>query len=92
MFDKFGDFDRNSMSPIKCAGCVQGVLCGHKTGKFDKFTYPYHRKYLQTKKVPFPEELKKKDGEAKVVAELEGDDMYFDMILKYEDYLLDKDF
>jgi hypothetical protein len=54
-----GEFDASCRSPAKCAGCVQSVLCGHKTGRFDRYTFPYDRKYLRTQRVPFPEELRK---------------------------------
>lgn len=55
-------FDPKHRSPSKCAGCVQSVLCGHKTGRFDSFTYPYDQKYLNLKRVPFPEELRRADN------------------------------
>jgi hypothetical protein len=52
-----GPFNSSRRSPSRCAGCVQSVLCAHKTGRYDSYTFPYDRKYLQTKHVPFPEEL-----------------------------------
>jgi hypothetical protein len=58
-----GHFDATHRSPSKCAGCVHGVLCGHKMGLFDRYTFPYDRRYLETKRVPFPDELRKQKGE-----------------------------
>jgi hypothetical protein len=61
MNDSGGSFDRNIISPAKCAGCAVRVLCGHKTGQYDEYTYPYSEKYIKTKYVPFPEELIRKN-------------------------------
>jgi hypothetical protein len=59
-----GPFSPARRSSATCAGCVQSVLCAHKTGRYDAYTFPYDRKCLQTKHVPFPEELRKpKDKE-----------------------------
>jgi hypothetical protein len=59
MLDGRGEFDPTHRSASKCAGCVQSVLCGHKTGRFGSFTFPYSKQYLNTIRVPFPKELSK---------------------------------
>jgi hypothetical protein len=60
MRDGEAKFDPALRSSTRCAGCVQSVLCGHKNGQFNSFTFPYDRRYMETKLVPFPEELRKK--------------------------------
>jgi hypothetical protein len=64
MSNRGGPFSPSSRSPAKCAGCVQGVLCAHKTGRFNTYTFPYDHKYLQTKRVPFPDDLRRRRGDA----------------------------
>jgi CRISPR/Cas system-associated exonuclease Cas4 (RecB family) len=54
-----GPFSPDRRSPSRCAGCVHSVLCAHKTGRFDAYAFPYDRNCLQTRRVPFPEELRK---------------------------------
>ena len=54
-----GEFDIIKRTPSKCAGCVYGVLCGHKTGRFETFDYPYSKKHMRLEYVPFPEQLRK---------------------------------
>lgn len=54
-----GNFDANARSSVKCANCVVNPFCGHKTGQFNTYTLPYDTKYMKTKYVPFPQELKK---------------------------------
>lgn len=46
-------------NPNKCANCVVGYLCGHKTGRFSQVTAQYQEDFLKLTNVPFPEELKK---------------------------------
>jgi hypothetical protein len=58
-----GTFNPEQRSPTRCAGCVHSVLCGHKTGRYDAYSFPYDRSYLNTKRVPFPEELRKQRDE-----------------------------
>lgn len=53
-------FNPNTRNAKKCSNCVSNYLCGHKTGKFEKFTFPYSTEYLKLMFIPFPEELKKK--------------------------------
>lgn len=53
------EFDRKSLNYKKCANCVSNLYCGHKTGKFDKLTYPYSESYLKTYYVKFPDNLRK---------------------------------
>lgn len=57
-----GTFSDEYRHPVKCAYCVSSLLCGHKTGKFDKFTIPYLPDYFSIKKVEFPDELFKIKG------------------------------
>ena len=52
-------FNINDRSHLKCASCVTGVFCGHKTGRFSEITFPYDLNFLKLKYVEFPEELKK---------------------------------
>ncbi len=58
-----GQFSRDRRSASRCAGCVHSILCAHKTGRYDAYAFPYDRKCLQTKRVPFPEELRKQKDE-----------------------------
>ncbi len=44
-----GEFKKSMRSPSRCAGCVNCLLCGHKTGLFSEFSYPYSDKYMTTK-------------------------------------------
>ena len=41
------NFDEVFRNPSKCGGCVVSTLCGHKTGKFDSFSFPYDEKFLK---------------------------------------------
>ncbi len=52
-----GEFDISKLSPSKCVGCVNYILCGHKTQHFKEYSFPYSSEYMMTKIVPFPEEL-----------------------------------
>lgn len=55
-----GEFDVDNRSASKCAGCVYSILCGHKTGRFPTFNYPYSLDHMRLVYVPFPVELKQK--------------------------------
>ncbi len=76
-FKKSGElsFDPNIRNPKKCANCVHNYLCGHKTGKFHKLTFPYNEKFLQTKFVSYPEEFKSDSSKQ------ENKDSYLDKII-----------
>ncbi len=52
-------FDPSLLKANKCARCVVNRFCGHKTGRFDYLTLPYHSDFLRLVKVPYPEKLKK---------------------------------
>lgn len=55
-----GKINFNFKNPLKCASCVNNILCGHKTGKFEYFTVPYKLEFMEiNNKVPFPEILKR---------------------------------
>lgn len=54
-------FDTDSLNPKKCANCSHTMLCGHKTKRFKKITYPYSTEFLSLVFVPYPNELKKDD-------------------------------
>lgn len=54
-----GPFSPDRRSPLRCAGCVHSILCAHKTGRHDAYTFPYDRNCMQTIRVPFPEALQK---------------------------------
>lgn len=60
-----GQFDLTTRNPSKCSSCVSNVLCGHKTGKYKDFTFPYNLKFLNLSFAEFPEELKKKEEKTK---------------------------
>lgn len=53
------DFDLQLRNPNKCANCVCGLLCGHKTGRYNTLSYPYSETFLRTFPAPFPKELKR---------------------------------
>ena len=52
-------FDIQKRNPNKCANCVSNLLCAHKTGMFNKVTYPYSFSYLKIYYAEFPKELSK---------------------------------
>lgn len=60
--NKGGQFDIKKRNPMKCSSCVSSVLCGHKTGRFNEFTFPYKSSFLNLMYAKFPEELNKKDS------------------------------
>jgi hypothetical protein len=53
------NFDHTKLNPNKCASCVTGRLCGHKTGRYSSLEFPYEEKYLKIYPASFPEVLKK---------------------------------
>ncbi|WP_081212057.1 PD-(D/E)XK nuclease family protein [Salegentibacter sediminis] len=55
------NFNTEIRNPKKCANCVNSFLCGHKTGKFKKLTFPYSKSFLRTNYVEYPEMFKKSD-------------------------------
>ena len=59
VINKGGNFDINSRVPAKCASCVSNLLCGHKTGRFFRFSIPYSNDYIKIYFASLPEELKK---------------------------------
>lgn len=58
--NKIVNFDSTKLNPNKCASCVTGRLCGHKTGRYSSLEFPYQEKYLKIYPASFPEVLKKK--------------------------------
>ncbi len=52
-----GVFESKYRNPVKCAKCVSSILCGHKTGRFDKFSLPYSYAHFATQPAVFPDEL-----------------------------------
>jgi hypothetical protein len=59
--NKGGKFTLSNRNPLKCSSCVSNVLCGHKTGKYNEYSFPYNLNYLNLTYADFPEELKNKD-------------------------------
>jgi hypothetical protein len=57
--EKAMSFNPSLRNPKKCANCVSNFACGHKTGQFDKVTFPYSSSFMQIKRVNIPEVLKK---------------------------------
>ncbi len=53
-----GLFDTSKLSPSKCISCVNYMLCVHKTKQYNEYSFPYSNKYMETKKVSMPKELK----------------------------------
>lgn len=58
-----GIFNKENRNASKCANCVSNYYCGHKTGQFKEYTFPYSPQFLSLKFVEFPQELKKKNDE-----------------------------
>ncbi|GAB6283111.1 MAG: hypothetical protein STSR0008_18670 [Ignavibacterium sp.] len=58
-------FDPQDRKASKCAGCANGLFCGHKTGKFNKYSLPYKANFLKLNFTPFPTEFKRQDNEIK---------------------------
>ncbi len=52
-------FNKKSLNPKKCAGCVVNKYCAHKSGKLEQLKFPYEICDLSLESIPFPEELKK---------------------------------
>jgi len=67
---KINDFERsknlsvdiNKLNPKKCASCVQMMVCGHKTRRYNEVTLPYGTSYFKLFYAPYPEILKKPDS------------------------------
>lgn len=63
--NKGGPFNIGQRNPFKCSSCVSNVLCGHKTGKYTEFSFPYKLDYLKLTYAEFPEELRKSNENQK---------------------------
>ena len=55
-------FEQDKIYPNKCAACVVSKYCGHKTGLYNNFSYPYNKNDIKIFSVKFPDELKKKQS------------------------------
>lgn len=53
-------FEQDKLHPNKCAACVVSKYCGHKTGLYDNFSFPYNKNDIKIFSIKFPDELKKK--------------------------------
>ena len=47
-------FTRNADRIKKCRGCVYNRICGHKTGQYNSYKFPYEFNYWDTNDIPFP--------------------------------------
>lgn len=64
---KGGNFINDYRNPQKCAKCGTSIFCGHKTGKFKTYDFPYSYKHLKLKNVSYPEELRKSSKVEQIV-------------------------
>lgn len=59
-------FEKDKLHPNKCAACVVSKYCGHKTGNFEAFSFPYDKNDIKIYPTVFPESLKKSSGNKQV--------------------------
>ena len=87
------NFNPSNRNPVKCASCVNNIICGHKTGKFTLITLPYKESFLKInpeKKLKFSDfdSLEHLSHKEQLIHNLEEAKYLFD---SYDDFSIDED-